>query len=158
MYNIEDIIEPSTITIVGSARRNEFYFLRSLVAGGFNGTIYPINPNVRSTYGLKFYRSLYEIPEKTDLVICAVKADLVPAVVRESVEKGVKGIVIFSSGFSDSGTEEGRKLEREIAEIAKKGELRIIGTNCTGIYYPEHGLSFRTDFRRKNGPVGLVSL
>jgi acyl-CoA synthetase (NDP forming) len=157
MYTIEDIIEPSTIAIVGSARRNEFYFLRSLVAGGFNGTIYPINPNVPSAYGLKFYKSLSEIPDKIDLVICAVKADLVPEVVRESVEKGVKGMVIFSSGFGDSGTEEGKRLEKEIVETANKGGLRIIGPNCMGIYYPEHGLSFRTDFRRKKGPVGFVS-
>ena len=48
MYSIEEIIEPETIAIVGSARRNEFYFLRSLVAAGFKGAIYPVNPHVKS--------------------------------------------------------------------------------------------------------------
>ena len=157
MYSIEEIIEPETIAIVGSARRNEFYFLRSLVAAGFKGAIYPVNPHVKSAYGLKFYKSLSEIPDKIDLIICAVKAKLVPEVVREGVEKGVKCIVIFSSGFSESGTEEGRRLEKEIVEIARKRGVRIIGPNCMGIYYPEHGLSFRTDLRRKRGPVGFVS-
>ncbi|MHA1579215.1 MAG: CoA-binding protein, partial [Candidatus Freyarchaeota archaeon] len=82
MYSIEEIIEPETIAIVGSARRNEFYFLRSLVAAGFKGAIYPVNPHVKSAYGLKFYKSLSEIPDKIDLIICAVKAKLVPEVVR----------------------------------------------------------------------------
>ncbi|MGQ9721380.1 MAG: acetate--CoA ligase family protein [Candidatus Jordarchaeum sp.] len=157
MHTIEEIIEPSTIAIVGSARRNEFYFLRSLVAAGFKGAIYPVNPHVPAAYGLKFYKSLSEIPDKIDYVICAVKAKYVPGVVKECVKMGVKAINIFSSGFGESGTEEGKLLEKEILEIAKEGGVRILGPNCMGIYYPEHGLSFRTDLRRKRGPVGFVS-
>jgi len=153
----EELLNPETVAIVGSSNRNRFYFLRSLVSAGFKGAVYPVNPSVKAAFGHKFYPSLLDVPDKVDLVISAVPARVTPKIIEECVKKEVKGVVIFSSGFSESGTEEGAQLEREIVRIARDGGVRVIGPNCVGIYHPAHGLAFRPDLPREPGPVGFVS-
>lgn len=156
-YEFKDLLNPESIAVVGSTSRNRFYFLRSLVSAGFKGAIYPVNPNVKAAFGHKFYPSLLDVPDKVDLVISEVPARVTPKIMEECVRKEVKCVVVFASGFSESGTEEGIQLEREIVRIARDGGVRIIGPNCLGIYHPEHGLAFRPDLPRDPGPVGFVS-
>ncbi|MEM1797618.1 MAG: CoA-binding protein [Candidatus Jordarchaeales archaeon] len=147
-HEFKDLLNPESVAVVGSTSRNRFYFLRSLVSAGFKGAIYPVNPNVKAAFGYKFYPSLLDVPDKVDLVISEVPARVTPKIMEECIKKEVKCVVVFASGFSESGTEEGVRLEREIVRIARDGGVRIIGPNCLGIYHPEHGLAFRTDLPR----------
>lgn len=156
-YEFRDLLNPESVAVVGSTSRNRFYFLRSLVSAGFRGAVYPVNPNVKAAFGHKFYPSLLDVPDKVDLVISEVPARVTPKIMEECVKKEVKGVVVFASGFSESGREEGILLEKEIVRIARDGGVRIIGPNCLGIYHPEHGLAFRPDLPRDPGPVGFVS-
>ncbi|MEM3466824.1 MAG: CoA-binding protein [Candidatus Jordarchaeales archaeon] len=156
-YEFKDLLDPESVAVVGSTSRNRFYFLRSLVSAGFKGAIYPVNPNVKAAFGHKFYPSLLDVPDKVDLVISEVPARVTPRIIEECVKKEAKGVVVFASGFSEAGTEEGVRLEKEIVRIAGDGGVRIIGPNCLGIYHPEHGLAFRPDLPRDPGPVGFVS-
>ncbi|MEM1723395.1 MAG: CoA-binding protein [Candidatus Jordarchaeales archaeon] len=156
-HEFKDLLNPESVAVVGSTSRNRFYFLRSLVSAGFKGAIYPVNPNVKAAFGYKFYPSLLDVPDKVDLVISEVPARVTPKIMEECIKKEVKCVVVFASGFSESGTEEGVRLEREIVRIARDGGVRIIGPNCLGIYHPEHGLAFRPDLPRDPGPVGFVS-
>ncbi len=156
-HEFKDLLNPETVALIGSTSRNRFYFLRSLVSAGFRGAVYPVNPKVRSAFGYKFYSSLLDVPDDVDLVISEVPARVTPKIMEECVRKEVKGVVVFASGFSESGTEEGIRLEKEIVKIARDGGVRIIGPNCLGIYHPEHGLAFRPDLPRDPGPVGFVS-
>ncbi len=153
---IDEIVHPRSIAVVGDSPKGRLYWLKSIVESGFEGPIYPINPSVESALGLKFYKSLLEVPEEIDLVIIRVPAKVVPEVVKESVLKKAKCIVIFSSGFSEN-SEEGAELEKKLVQTIRGTRTRIIGPNCMGIYCPESKISFRPDTCMEPGPVGFIS-
>jgi acyl-CoA synthetase (NDP forming) len=132
------------------------YFLADLINKGFEGGVYSVNPNKRELAGLKCYPTLTDVPDPVDHVIVAISARLVPPLLRECAAKNVKACTIFSAGFSELGTEEGRRLEQEIIGISANNGLRIIGPNCMGIYCPSTGLHFSTDLQEKSGSLGLI--
>ena len=123
----------------------------------FGGGLYPINPKGGEWRGLKIYPSLKEILGPVDTVIIFLGAPTVPKVMEECVEKGVKVVTLFSAGFSELGTEEGKRLEAETAEIAKRGGVRIIGPNCFGIYCPKTKLGAGLGFPKESGNVCFIS-
>jgi acyl-CoA synthetase (NDP forming) len=148
---------PSSVAIagVGPVTAGKWY-LESLLTSGFRGSIYPIHPNGGEASGLKVYTSIRDIPGSVDYVICCIPARLVPQLIRECADKRVKVVSLFTSGFSEAGTDEGRRLEAEIVRLAQAGGTRLIGPNCMGVYSPGSGLSFVTDFPREAGGVALV--
>jgi len=107
---------------------------------GFSGNIYPVNPSHPQILGLKCYPSVKDIPGIVDLAVICVPAKVVPVVMKECVEKGVKSVIIISAGFSEAG-EEGKRLQEEFLKIAREGGIRIIGPNCLGILYPPNNLN-----------------
>jgi acyl-CoA synthetase (NDP forming) len=129
-------------------------YVERLREAGFPGTIYPVNPKATVVQGLKAYPDVSSIPEQIDLVIIAVPAQIVPAVLEDCIAAGVKNIHIFSSGFSEIGTEEGRKLEERIKEIIRRGGLQVVGPNCMGIYVPASKL---VGWGQKPDGVGAVA-
>ena len=97
--------------------------------------IYPVHPIEKELLGLKAYPNIKEIPVDIDLAISLVPRPEVLKLTRECAEKGVKGLVLFTSGFKEKD-EEGKKIELEMAQIARKGGVRIIGPNANGFYCP----------------------
>ncbi|MBM4445320.1 MAG: hypothetical protein FJ020_08490 [Chloroflexi bacterium] len=148
---------PSSVAIagVGPVTAGKWY-LDSLLSSGFKGPIYPIHPNGGEASGLKVYASIRDIPGLVDYVICCIPARLVPQLIRDCAEKGVKVVSLFTSGFSETGTDEGKRLEAKIVRLAGAGGTRLIGPNCMGVYSPSSGLSFVSDFPREAGGVALV--
>jgi len=132
------------------------YFLTDLINKGFEGGVYSVNPNKKELVGLKCYPRLADIPGPVDHVIVAISAHVVPPLLMECASKNVKACTIFSAGFSELGTGEGRRLEQEIVDISGKSGLRIIGPNCMGIYCPSTGLHFSTGLQEKSGSLGLI--
>jgi len=133
--SIKQIMEPRSVAVVGASRNPAklgAIILRNLVNLGFNGCIYPVNPNASEIMGLKAYSSVKDIPGEVDLAVIAVPAPQVPDVVRDCAEKMVKGVVVISSGFKDIG-EQGAAIEERIVEIARKAGIRIFGPNTTGL-------------------------
>ncbi len=153
---IDEIVNPNSIALVGASSKGRLYWLKSIIESGFEGAIYPINPKVESALGLKFYKNLLDVPGDVDLVIVCVPAAVVPEVVKESVMKNAKGIVVFSSGFSEN-SEEGAELEKKLVQAIRGTKTRIIGPNCMGVYCPESKVSFRPDTCMEPGPVGFIS-
>jgi acyl-CoA synthetase (NDP forming) len=92
-----------------------------------------------------------------DYVISTVPAKAAPGLIAECARKGVKAVHFCTAGFSETGEEEGLRLEPQLAALSKKTGIRIIGPNCMGIYCPASRLSFNTDFPKESGPVGLIS-
>jgi acyl-CoA synthetase (NDP forming) len=86
-----------------------------------------------------------------------VNAQIAPKLVEECAEKGVRTIHFCTAGFSETGEEQGIKLESELVEIARRKGIRIIGPNCMGIYCPQSRLSFSAAFPKESGPVGVIS-
>ncbi|UCH50734.1 MAG: CoA-binding protein, partial [Chloroflexota bacterium] len=131
-------------------------YLRALVECKFNGPIYGINPKGGEFRGRKLYPSVKDVPGPLDYVICCIPAPAVPQLIRDCADKGVKAVQFFTSGFSENGTEEGRRLEAEVCHIARQGGVRLVGPNCMGVYSPKSGLSFSPDYPTESGPVSFL--
>ena len=132
---MEFFFRPESVAVIGASRnpgKVGHQILRNILAGGFEGKVYPVNPKGGEILGLKVYRSVLEIPGSVDLAVVAVPAPVVPQVVRECGEKGVKGVAIISSGFREAGNED---LEREVVETARRYGVRILGPNIFGVVY-----------------------
>lgn len=95
--------------------------------------------------GVKNYLSLKEIPGPVDYVLVAVPRAVAPFIVKDCIEKKVGGAALFTSGFSETGTEEGKRLQDILENLAKQGGLNLIGPNCLGIFNPSLGLRHNAD-------------
>ncbi len=157
---IEEIFHPRSIAVIG-ARSNESLendgWVSRLIAFGYKGTIYPINPKATEIMGLKTYPSIRDIPGPVDLAIFNVPFRIADRIMADCVVKGVKFAHVFTAGFSETGKPEGIRLQNEIERIAKQAGVRVIGPNCMGLYYPQGGITFGRLLSNKPGPVAFVS-
>jgi len=159
--DMRSLFEPGSVAVIG-ASRNPAKFghvqLRNLVELGFQGEVYPVNPNADHVLGLKAYRSVREVPAPIDLAIITIPAPRVPEAIEDCAEKGVKVAVITSSGFSEVGGE-GEEMERLIVQTAKKAGMRIVGPNTTGVVNTAN--NFTTSFislpKLRRGPVAFIA-
>jgi acyl-CoA synthetase (NDP forming) len=156
---IDSLFHPKSIAVFGvSGKKLKLgnFLLQSFIDIGYDGKLFPISPDDETVMGLKAYASLKEIGEPVDLIVISVHPDKVPKILEEAVQKGVKGAVIFTSGYGEKGAE-GRRRERELVDIARKGNLRIIGPNCMGFYCPSTKLSYFPGLSRESGPIAFIS-
>lgn len=155
---LDPIFHPRSVALLGASGKPGKIgrvLMDRFLETGFRD-LYPVNPGECEILGLKAYPSVREIPAPVDLAIILTPTRAVLPAVKECAEKGVRAIVITSSGFSETG-EEGLELEREMVRIARKGGCRIIGPNCVGIYSPSAGLPFPLPAGKECGTVGVVS-
>lgn len=150
------LFNPRSVAVVGGSNSMAPFFLVDLLNKGFTGSVYSVNPNKKEFLGLKCYPKLSDIPGPVDYVIVCISAHLVPPLIKECVAKSVKACTIFSAGFSELGTEEGTRLEKEIADAGGQNGLRIIGPNCMGIYCPSTGLHLSEGLEKRSGSLGLL--
>lgn len=149
-----------SVAVIGATRLKESGFpgmygcMRNF---GYPGKLYPINPNIDEIEGVKTYPNLAALPEPVDLVIISIPGPLVPNALKECIATGNKNIHIFTSGFKESGEEEGIRLQQEIEAIALEGGLRVVGPNCMGFYVPKTRLLTWTKASTESGPVALIS-
>jgi len=130
---IDGMLRPKTIAVVGASAtpgKIGYTVLANLLESKFEGKIFPINPTAQEILGLKVYAEIADVPEQIDAAIITVPAKFVPEVTEECGKKGVKGLIIITSGFSEVGR---RDLEDEIVRIAKKYGTRILGPNIVGV-------------------------
>ena len=152
---------PNSIAIVGvsvgSYRFGGMSFLNKLQESGYPGRIFPLNPKAEKINGLKAYPNLSSLPEIPDLVIVCVAARRIPEVLKECAKVGTKHIHILTSGFKETGTEEGKALEEQVSVISKENGLLVIGPNCMGPYSPSSHLTAWGAIPGLPGPVGVIS-
>lgn len=165
---LEAAFNPQSIAIVGASRdssasADEFgrgsHFIAVLRNMGYRGRIYPVNPGAVEIQGLKAFPSISSIPDTVDLVIVSVKAERVPGVLEDCARGNAKNIHIFTSGFGETGTAEGRILEDETRHIAGAYGLRVMGPNCMGVAYVPGSAVATVDFSHpdQSGPVAFLS-
>jgi acetyltransferase len=128
-----------------------------MLKSGYQGKVYPINPQGGQILGLKAYTSVREVPEDIDLAVVAIPAKLIPPIMDECGEKHVKSMIIISAGFKETG-KEGAELERQVADLAKKNGIRIQGPNCLGAIntWAPLDLSFAAALPKRGG-IGFIS-
>ncbi|MFX1576728.1 MAG: CoA-binding protein [Promethearchaeota archaeon] len=153
----EDFIHSKSVALIGTSPSAGFYWLKSFLNYGFPGKIYPINPKIDEALGFKFYKTLSDVPDPVDYAVLRVPAHIVSRVLDECIAKGVKAVTIFTSGFSELGTQEGLQREKEIIKKIRQSHIRAFGPNCMGLTCPESGFSFRPDLIPNPGPVGFIS-
>ena len=138
IYNLEKLFRPKSVALIGASEKSHtigWAITKNMRDAGFDGPIYPVNPNYSQIQGLKAYPSVLEIGQPVDLAVVATPIGGVPVIVRECVDAGVKGAVIVSAGGKETGAQ-GAAIEEEIWQEARRGGMRIIGPNCIGIICP----------------------
>ena len=161
MPDLDFIFNPRSVAIVGVSSVTDSLtnrnFLKPLLECGYRGKIYPVNPRLTEIMGLKVFRSVLEIPGPVDSVVSGLPASLVPKLMRECVEAKVKTVTCFSAGFGETGEADGVKLERQLADIARHGGVRLLGPNCLGVHNPAIGYTFEAGGSRRKGRFGFLS-
>ncbi|MEW6267173.1 MAG: CoA-binding protein [Thermodesulfobacteriota bacterium] len=156
---LDALFHPRSVAVIGLPRGLKMgkLFLIALLDQKFPGEIYPIHPSAGEIDGLKTYPSVLEVPGPVDLAIVLVPhSDALP-VLKECAAKRVKGAVLFTAGFKETGTAEGLAQEEELRRTVRAAGMRLFGPNCMGLYCPKSGLSFFPGLSREPGPVGLIS-
>lgn len=162
MTTLDDLLTPKSVAVVGASDDpsriggRPLSFFKNL---GYEGEIYPVNPNRDTVQGLKAYPSLNDVSGEIDFVLVAVPAKGVIDVVRDAAAKKAKTVMIFSSGFGEMN-EAGQQAQDELTRIARETGVRIIGPNCLGVFnsainfYP----TFTTTIERKQPTPGGLAI
>lgn len=124
--------DPQAVAVVGASERRTGASLLQNLQQGFQGRIYPVNPNYQQLGGLPCFASLADIPGPVELAIVLVPARALPAVLTACADKGVQGVMIESAGFAEAGAE-GRALQEQCLDIARRAGMRLWGPNCMGL-------------------------
>jgi acyl-CoA synthetase (NDP forming) len=133
--NLDAVLAPRSVAIVGASDNVTRWggsALQNILAGGFEGAIYPINPKGGEFFGLPVSTSLEDVPAPPDLALLAVGAKQLEPVIAECGRAGVKAAVAIAAGFSETGSA-GEEAERGLAQTAADGGVTLIGPNCMGI-------------------------
>ena len=164
MTTLDDLITPRHVAVVGASDNPTRIGGRPLhffLTMGYEGAVYPVNPNRDTVQGTKAFPTLSDVPGEVDFVLVAVPAPAVNGVIREAVAKGTKNVMIFSSGFAEA-SEEGAAWQEEMKEIIAGSSTRIVGPNCLGMY--NHRIRFYPTFTSSleyappiDGNIGLAS-
>ncbi len=159
--SLKPFFYPRSIAVVGVSKNPAGVgtcMVRALQRFGFSGKIFPVNPHLKELLGLPVYASVLEIPEDVDFARIYVPTDAVRNVVTECRQKRVAAVEIFTGGFGEIGTQDGRRLEKELAALSGSG-MRIIGPNCFGVYSPAGCVTQipGENYQRESGTFGFLS-
>jgi len=155
--SITRFIKPKSIAILGASNKLGIgnSFVKNLIATGYQGIIYPINPRAEHISSIKAYPSITDVPGEVDLAIMVVASEKAQPLVEECGRKGVKALVMITAGFSEMGGE-GIEREKKIVNTARAYGMRIIGPNCLGIINTDPEVSMNASFASdQNGRVAL---
>lgn len=133
--SVHNVLSPKSVAVIGASAdpfKVGHAVLVNLLGAGFTGPIYPVNAEHRSVCGVRAYASVREIPDDLDLAVIAVPARAMDSVLDDCLAKGVKALVVVSSGFSDSGPE-GLEQERRLVHAARAHGMRVVGPNALGV-------------------------
>ncbi|HWM52256.1 MAG TPA: acetate--CoA ligase family protein [Thermoplasmata archaeon] len=132
---LDAIFSPSSIAIVGASRHRGkigYEILHNLIVNEYQGTVYPVNPKATSIHGIHAYPSVLEIPDRVDLAVITVPAEVALEAVEECGKKGVKGLVVITAGFREIG-EAGMAREARLLAMCDAYDMTMIGPNCMGV-------------------------
>ncbi|MDQ4060850.1 MAG: acetate--CoA ligase family protein [Pseudomonadota bacterium] len=134
------IMKPDSVAVIGASSEGGKIgnsVMKNLINGGYQGTIYPIHPKADEVMGRKAYKSVRDVPGDIDVAVFAIPAKFVAQALIECGEKKIPGAVLIPSGFAETGNVEGQK---EIQEIGRKYNIRLMGPNIYGFYYTPKNL------------------
>jgi acyl-CoA synthetase (NDP forming) len=157
MSEMDIFFDPKSVAIIGASDNYKFGYNTTKYLLNSKYKTYPVNIKKKEIHGHKAYKNIKDIPDDVELAIIIVGNDHVLQAVRDSIEKGVKGIIIEAAGFAETGIEKYVNLQDEIADVARKTNVRIIGPNCIGLtnFYNQFTTA---DMEFDNVSTGTVSV
>jgi acetate---CoA ligase (ADP-forming) len=160
--SLDALFRPRAVAVIGASRREGSIgreVLKNLVAGGFEGKVFPVNPHVEVLHSIKCFASVTAIPDRVDLAVIAVPKEKVARVLAQCAAKGIGGVVVITAGFKETGPR-GAVAEARLVATARKSGMRLVGPNCMGIQNAMAGVRLNASFSRnfpRPGPVAFVS-
>lgn len=159
---MKSVFYPSSVAVIGVSANPDNLgrnIMLNLVDFGFNGIVYAVGPRGGAITTRRIYKSVLDIPDHVDLAVILVPARFVPGVLEECGQKGIRAVIIETAGFREY-SEEGKQIEDQVVEVAKKYDIRFVGPNCIGVINMENG--FCVPFPRltpfiKQGDVSIIS-
>jgi len=156
------LLEPHSIAVVGAGRQRGTIgheLLRNLLANGFQGPVYPVNPSASYVASIPCWPSVKAIPGEVDLAVIAVPEPAVEQAVEDCGEKGVSALVVITAGFAERGSV-GSDTQRALAALAHRHGMRMVGPNCFGVINTNPSVSMNATFAPETplpGHVGFAS-
>ncbi len=133
--SLQHLLWPASVAVVGASRRRGTVgreILHNIVTGGFSGQVYPVNPRAAALDGLRCLASVEDLPQHVDMAVIAVPPAAVPDVVQRCGRRGVRSLVVITSGLGDRGA--------DLLAICRRYGMRLVGPNCFGVAIPFLGL------------------
>ena len=154
------LFRPNAVAVVGAGRQAGTIgheILRNLVTHGFDGPVYPVNPNASHVASVRAYPSLAELPEPADMAVIVVPAPLVRGVVEQAATAGVKVVVIVTAGFAET-SDEGADTQRELTRFVRSHGMRMVGPNCMGVLNTDPRVCLDATFAPSWPPAGGMAI
>jgi len=156
--SFKNLLYPESIAVVGASsdpQKVGHAILKNILDGGFEGPVYPINPKSESILDVKCYPSLTDVPENIDCAVIVVNRDIVLSVMKDCSKKGVKAVIVISSGFGETD-EKGKEAQKELVKQARLSHITMMGPNCLGLINPWQKLN--AAFGQPIGEPGEIAL
>ncbi|MCK4607397.1 MAG: acetate--CoA ligase family protein [candidate division Zixibacteria bacterium] len=160
--SLDAIFKPKSVAVIGASTRKGSIgreTLHNILLAEFNGKVFPVNPKASVIHSIKAYSTIRDVPDAVDLAIVIVPKDAVKGVVVQCGEKGVKGLVVISAGFSEVGTD-GKQRELEVLRVVQEHGMRLIGPNCFGVVNTDPKVSLNATFGKtfpRRGRIGFIT-
>ncbi|MBD3405192.1 MAG: hypothetical protein GF411_03535 [Candidatus Lokiarchaeota archaeon] len=155
--SISEMLEIKSVAIIGVSMKLGYYWVHSMLQWPHDLKVWLVSHREGEVLGHKIHSSLDDIPENIDYAIIAVPRRVVPEVIKQVADKGAKGATVFTSGYSELGTDEGRSEEKKFLDMVSNLSMRVFGPNCMGICYPKLGFAFAPTIIQRVGDVGFIS-
>ena len=160
VMQVKKFMEPESVALVGVSRdagEGSFNVLRHILSYGYQGRLYPINPNATDILGVKTYSSIADVRDNIDLAVITTPRELVPRLVGECGKKNVRSVVIVAQGFADARDDQGMRLQKELSDIARSSQIRVLGPNTFGVANAFNNFcSSFVEVKMKRNPIGLI--
>ena len=163
-HSLEPLLRPKAVAVIGASdnpARIGGRPIYSMLKDGYEGNLFPVNPNRDIVQGLKAYPNISSVPMPVDSAVISVPENIALEVIKECADNGVKSAVVFTSGFAEIGSA-GLSAQRQIADISAESGMRILGPNCLGVFNLQAGWfgTFANTLASKKmptGPIGIVT-
>lgn len=157
--SLNSVLNPRTIAVIGASRREGTIghtIVANLLKHGYQGTVYPVNPQAKAVHSVRAYPTIHDVPEPVDLAVLVVPKEHVLGVAKQCGEANVRGMVVISAGFKEVG-EAGQRLEAELLACTAGFGMRLVGPNCMGVLNTSVDVSMNATFAPSMPPPGGTS-
>ncbi|NMN94086.1 GNAT family N-acetyltransferase [Antrihabitans stalactiti] len=170
--SVRNLLSPTSVAVIGASTQVGKVgntVLSNLLGANFTGPVFPVNTDRRSVQGVRAYATVRDIPDDVDLAVVAVPATQIDAVLDDCMEKGVKGLIVLSAGFAETGPD-GFEAQRRLVQEARGHGMRLVGPNALGIANADPAVALnatlapvmpargRVGFFCQSGPLGAAIL